>query len=203
MNPRNGFNKALSTLLLASLLMLAGSAVAKRQSPPTWGEVVGGLQMSIYPDQASRADSKPPKFRVELRNVGESDLILNLGMMLANGKKQYPNAVVLTLIDAQGKSRRLDLREPFAIGGRVDPLVLPIPAGATFSVPVDLGKYWAAASKEFDYKLKPGSYLVEAQFTGKGVSQQEANLDVKGIALMPYWTGTVTSNRQQFEVAGQ
>jgi hypothetical protein len=203
MNPRNGFNKALSTLLLASLLMLAGSAVAKRQSPPTWGEVVGGLQMSIYPDQASRADSKPPKFRVELRNVGESDLILNLGMMLANGKKQYPNAVVLTLIDAQGKSRHLDLSEPFSVGGRLDPLVLPLPTGAAFSIPVDLDKYWAPASKEFDFKLKPGSYLLEAQFTGRGVSQQEANLDVKGIALMPYWRGTVTSNHLQFEVPGQ
>lgn len=200
MSARNGLGKALGTLLLASLLMLAGSAAAKRQSSPTWGNVVGGLQMSIYPGQASRVDSKAPKFRVELRNAGESDLIVNLGITLANGKKQYPNAIVLKLIDAQEKSRRLDLREPFAIGGRVDPIVLPIPAGAVFSILVDLDKYWAAASKEFDYKLKPGSYSLEAQFTGKGVTQQEANLDVKGIALMPYWTGTVTSNRLQFEV---
>src|SRR5271155_4693360 len=200
MSPRNGFNKALSILLIASLLTLAGSAVAKRQSPPTGGEAVGGLQMSIYSDQASRADSKSPKFRVELRNAGESDLILNLGVMLANGKKQYPNAIVFMLIDAQGKSRRLDLREPGLIAGRLDPLVLPLPTGADFSILVDLDKYWAAASKEFDYKLKPGSYSLEAQFTGKGVSQQEANLDVKGIALMPYWTGTVVSNRLQFEV---
>jgi hypothetical protein len=203
MNPPNGLNKAFGTVLLASLLTLAGSAVAKRQSPPIWGELVGGLQMSIYPDQALRADSKPPKFRVELRNAGESDLILNLGVMLANGKKQYPNAIILTLIDAQGMSRRLDLREPWFVAGRLDPLVLPLPTGAAFSILVDLDKYWAAASKEFDYKLKPGSYSLEAQFTGKGVSQQEANLDVKGIALMPYWTGTVTSNRQQFEVPNQ
>jgi hypothetical protein len=203
MSPRNGLNKALSILLLASLLTLTGSAVAKWQSPPTWGEVVGGLKMSIYPDQSSGADSKPPKFRVELRNAGESDLILNLGIMLANGKKQYPNAIVLTLVDAQGKSRRFDLREPWFVAGRLDPLVVPLPTGAAFSILVDLDKYWAAASKEFDYKLKPGSYSLEAQFTGKGVSQQEANLDVKGIALMPYWTGMVTSNRQQFEVPSQ
>jgi hypothetical protein len=203
MSLRNGLNKSLSTLLLASLLALAGSAVAKRQSRPTWGEVVGGLQMSIYPDQASRADSKPPKFRVELRNAGESDLILNLGVMLANGKEQYPNAIVLTLIDAEGKSRRLDLREPGFVAGRLDPLVLPLPFGSAFSIPVDLDKYWAAASNEFHYKLKPGSYSLEAQFTGRGVSQREANLDVKGIALMPYWTGMVTSNRQQFEVLSQ
>jgi hypothetical protein len=197
----SGLNKALATLLLASLLTLAGPIVAKRQSPPTWGEVVGGLQMSIYPDQASRADSKLPKFRVELRNVGESDLILNLGIMLANGKKQYPNAIVLTLTDAQGKSRRLDLREPWFVAGRLDPLVLPLPTGAAFSILVDLDKYWAAASKEFDYKLKPGGYSIQAQLTGKGVSQQEANLDVKGIALMPYWKGTASSNQLPFDIS--
>lgn len=203
MSLRYGLNKALGALLLASLPTLAGPTVAKRQNPPTRGEPVGGLQMSIYPDLVSRADSKLPKFRVEFRNAGESDLILNLGTMLANGKKQYPNAIVLTLVDARGKSRRLDLREPWFVAGRVDPLVLPLPTGAAFSILVDLDKYWPAASKEFDYKLKPGSYSIEAQFTGRGVRQQEANLDVKGIALMPYWTGTVTSNRQPFEVPTQ
>ena len=67
-------------------------------------------------------------------------------------------------------------------------------------MPVDLDKYWAAKSKEFEYKLEPGTYSLEAQFSGKTVSQQQANLDVKGIALMPYWTGSVISNRIQFEV---
>jgi hypothetical protein len=67
--------------------------------------------MAIRLDQAEGAQSKAPKFTVELRNAGENDLIFNLGMMLANGKKQYPNAVALTLTDAQGKSRRFDLRE--------------------------------------------------------------------------------------------
>jgi hypothetical protein len=81
----------------------------------------------------------------------------------------------------------------------VDPLIVPIPVGAAFSIPLDLDQYWPAASKEFDYHLKPGSYSLEAQFTGRGVSQQEANLDVKGSALMSYWRGTVTSNRLQFE----
>jgi hypothetical protein len=186
-------------VLLLSFLLLGGSSAALKPSPQTWGDPVDGLQMAISLDQAE-AQSKAPKFKVELLNAGENDLILNLGVMIANGKKQYPNAVVLTLTDAQGKSRRFDLREPWFVVGRVDPFVLPLPTDAAFSILVDLDKYWAAASKEFDYKLKPGSYSIEAQFTGKGVSQQEANLDVKGIALMPYWTGTITSNRLQFEV---
>src|SRR5277367_5583336 len=157
--PKRPCNSCWGVLLL-SFLLLAGSSAALKPSPQTWGDPVNGLQMAISLDQAEGAQSKAPKFKVELHNAGESDLILNLGIMLANGKKQYPNAVVLTLIDAQGKSRQLDLREPFSVGGRLDPLVLPIPAGAAFYIPVDLDKYWAAASKEFDYKLKPGSYLL-------------------------------------------
>jgi len=173
-------HKNLFVVLVASLLLLGGLSAALKPCVETWGEAVSGLQMTIYLDQAESVPSKAPKFRIELRNAGQNDLVVNLGMMLANGKRQYPNAVVLALTDAQGKSRRLDLREPAFIAGRMDPFVLPIPVGATFSIPVDLDKYWAAESKEFDYKLKPGTYLLEAQFTGRGVSRQEANLDVPG-----------------------
>jgi hypothetical protein len=187
-------------VLITCLPLLGASSATLKPNPQTWGDVVNGLQMTIQLDQSEGVQSKAPKFRVAFRNAGERDLILNLGVMLANGKRQYPNAVVLTLTDAQGKSRRLDLREPAAVAGRVDPLVLPVPVGAVFSIPVDLDNYWAAATEEFDYKLKPGNYSLRAQFIGKGVSQQEANLDVKGIALMPYWMGTVTSDRLEFEV---
>jgi hypothetical protein len=196
-------HKNLMLVLIAGLLVLGGLSAALKPSAETWGEAVSGLQMTIYLDRAEGVPSKAPKFRVELRNAAQKDLVVNLGMMLANGKMQYPNALVLILTDAQRKSRRLDLREPSAIAGRVDPFVLPIPIGATFSIPVDLEKYWVAESKEFDYKLKPGTYSLEAQFTGRSVSQQEANLDVKGIALMPYWTGTVASNQLRFEVSSQ
>jgi hypothetical protein len=196
-------HKTLWGVLFTSLLLLGGLSAALKPSPQTWGEALSGLQLTIYLDQVEGVQSKAPKIRAELRNAGENDLILNLGIMFANGKRQYPNAVVLTLTDAQGKSRRLDLRGPSFIAGREDPLVLPLPVGSTFSIPVDLDKYWSAASGEFDYKLKPGTYSLEAQLIGRGVSQQEANLDVKGIALMPYWKGTVTSNQLRFQVPSQ
>jgi hypothetical protein len=201
MNSRNGFNKAFVALMLTSSLILSGSTVGKQSSAPNWGEAVDGLQMSIYAETASRPGSNPPKFRVEFRNTGESDLILRLGVMLANGKRQYPNAVVLSLTDATGTSRQLNLREPFAVAGRLDPFILPMPVGASFSFSVDLDNYWAANSGEFGYKLKPGSYSIQAQLTGKSVSQQDANLDVKGIALIPYWQGAVSSKQLPFNVS--
>jgi len=196
--PKRG-HKNLSIALLASLLSLAGSISAGQQRVHVNRE----LKMNVRLDAAVAGESKAPKFRVELQNAGQDDLILNLGITLANGRKQYPKDIVLLLTDSQGKARRFELREPAYIAGRVDPLIVPLPVGSTFSIPVDLEKYWAAASKEFEYKLKPGMYFLEAQFSGRGLTQSEANLDVKGLALMPYWTGSITSNRLQFEFSGQ
>jgi hypothetical protein len=186
--------------LLVCLVLLSGLSTAWQPSLQVWGRALSGLQMTIYIDQAESTQSKVPKFKVELRNHGETDLVLNFGAMLGNGRKQYPSAVDLSLTDAQGKSRRLDLLLP-SVAGRLDPFVLPLPAGAAFSIPVVLDNYIVA--EDVNYKPRPGTYFLEAQFTGRGVSQQEANLDVKGIALMPYWTSTVASNRVQFEVSRQ
>ena len=170
------------------------------QGPQASNQPSRELEMRVHLDGTTQSQSRAPKFRVELQNVGDHDLILNLGFTLANGRKQYPDAIVLTLIDAHRKARQFDLIGPAAVAGRVDPLIVPLPTGSTFSIPIDLEKYWAAASKEFEYKFQRGTYSLEARFSGKAVSPQEANLDVKGIALMPYWTGTVTSNQVQFEV---
>ena len=170
------------------------------QGPQASSQSSQELEMTVRLDATVDSQSKMPKFRVELRNVGDHDLILNLGFIVANGRKQYPDAIVLTIVDPQGKARQFDLIGPAGVAGRVDPLILPLPGGSTFSFPVDLEKYWPAASKEFEYKLQHGTYSLESQFSGKTVSAQETNLDAKGIALMPYWTGTLTSNRLQFEV---
>jgi hypothetical protein len=207
---RGGLNEASKDSPQESLCYLGGEptvawwlirrAEAKRENLGRGSQRIANDHL---PRSGEDAPSQAPKFRLELRNAGQNDLVVNLGMMLANGKRQYSNAVALTLTDAQGKSRRLDLRAPAMIAGRVDPFVVPIPVDATYSIPVNLDGYWPAASKEFHYKLKPGTYSLEAQFTGRSVSQQEANLDVKGIALMPYWTETVTSNQLRFEVSSQ
>jgi hypothetical protein len=190
------FSLLLTVILFSSaaLSLMAWSKHTTRHEPTS------SLQLSIVRDSSERPAGGAPKFRVELRNTGKDDLILNLGIMLANGRKEYPKAIVLIITDSEGKSRIFDLREPAFVAGRLDPLTLPLPIGATFSLPVDLANYWSAATQEFEYKLR-GSYSIEAKFTGEGVSRQDANLDVKGLALMPYWVGEVTSNRLTLEVA--
>lgn len=88
--------------------------------------------MRIYPDHSGDPPTSTPTFRVELFNSSESDFALNLGLMLANGIKQYPTKILLTVTDAGGKSRQFSLIEPGGIAGRVDALVVPLPAGSTF-----------------------------------------------------------------------
>lgn len=153
----------------------------------------------MYIDQTMVSHSNVPRFRVELRTVGKDDLLLNLGLMLANGGKTIPNKILLTLIDAQGKSIRMNLNEPTVIGGQVEPFILPLPAGATFTLPVDLEELLRRTPPKFDDKLKRGLYAIEAQFTG--VNQQETRNP--NLADKLHWKGTITSTRLQFEIPSQ
>lgn len=184
------FSLLLSVILVSSIALspTARTMRATEDAPRP------GLQLSIVLDSIQPLAGKSPKFNVELRNNGKDDLVLNLGVMLANGRKQYPRAFVLILTDSEGKSRVFNLREPTAVAGRLDPMILPVPIGAAFSLPVDLANYWPAATKEFEYNLR-GNYTIEARFTGEKVP---ATMD---LLLAPYWIGEVTSNRLTFEVS--
>lgn len=183
-------------VLSVSLLLLCMPVTLLKADPSQWGAEINGLKMSISIDALGDSASTTPGFRVELLNSGESDFVLNLGSMLANGDKQYPQAVVLTVTDAAGKSRQFKLIEPAHILGRADPLVVPLPAGSAFSVPVRLDKYFAVTPMEFDYRFKAGAYFIEATF--KGTSAEDF-----AIPGMPYWKGTVVSNLLRFEVPKQ
>jgi hypothetical protein len=141
--------------------------------------------------------SAEPGAMLEVRNAGPKDAVLNLGIMLANGARQYSTAITLVLTDAEGKGHHAELAEPAGVtSGRLDPFIVPLPSGASLKLPVHISKcLWYASGHIEDFEPDPKKhYTVQAQFTGKGVSQAEANLDVKGIALMPYWTGAVVSN---------
>jgi hypothetical protein len=131
--------------------------------------------MRIYVDQGEGGQSKVPKFRVELRNAGEKDLLLNLGIMARGGKQQYPTAVSLILIDARSL-QRLELNRPCqVVDAEKETLYLPLPVGASFSFPVDLDNYWVVTSKESDYKLKPGTYWLAAHLNGFIRKAQRSN----------------------------
>lgn len=154
------------TFSVVTLLLLSGLSLADGPNQVDWGRPVNGLQMRIYVDRITER-YLVPTFRVEMRNVGEKDLLLNLGLMTRNGEQQYPTAVSLTLAGAQGESQRLELKRSLPVGDAgVATLSLPLPVGATYSFPVDLNKYWVTSSTKLAYQLKPGTCHLFAEYLG-------------------------------------
>jgi hypothetical protein len=129
---------------------------------------------------------------VALENVGKSDIVLNLGVLLANGKKQLPTAVRLTLLDAANKKHILK-GNLGGVAGRVDPFVVPLPAGCRYTLPYALGESAEDDQAQRSARLPPGRYRATAEFTGESVTRRGTNRDMTGLALMRYWTGTVSS----------
>jgi hypothetical protein len=108
--------------------------------------------------------------------------------------------VHLILTDPLGQRLSLELQGPAIIAGRVDPLILPLPQGAEFAFPLDLRHYIAPKGGVWTLKLKPGKYLLKAEYKGVAVSRAEANLDMQGMALLPVWTGQMSSQEISFEI---
>jgi len=181
------FHKTTLPFVLAVSLTALNSTVA--QETPN-----GSLQLTIVAVHS--------RFRVELHNQGDHPFVLNLGFMMANGKKQYPDAIRLSLKDSSGKILPLELIGPAINAGRTDPLIVPLPEGATFVLPIDLQNYYSPKAHIWKLNLSPGRYTLNAEYKGEAVSQQqEPNLDMVGIVFMPYWTGAIRSNTLPFTLS--
>jgi len=184
------FLVAVSTLFL----LAAGETQTSIRSDPQASSVE--LKMSIIAITPKKAKGIPI-FRVTLENVGDKDAMLNLGMMLANGRILLPNAIRLILIDLDGKSRELHFSDR-NIAGRADDYVVPLRAGSAYTLRLSLSNFWCPKAKEFRLDLKPGEYRVRSELTGKGARWIKG--DMEGIKLMNFWKGTLQSNVTEFRV---
>jgi len=120
--------------LFAAILLLAGSLSAQEPVPQASldqsmsGKSVDSLQMRLFVDRLETGQAKTPRFRVELRNVGETGLLLDLGTMTPDGARQFPTAVSLLLSDERGETQRLELRAPRQVNGAAKKtFLLPLP----------------------------------------------------------------------------
>lgn len=196
-------------VFVVGLLAFAGSAAAQERYPQLPENGVEPLQTSLHIDNTEAGQFKVPRFRAEFHNAGENDLVLNLGTMSPDGR-QYPTSISLILHNAQGESQRLELKSSRQDGatGNTE-LLLPLPAGARFSLPVDLENYWAPVSKQSAYDLKPGEYSLEAEFVGLVETSDLAQLIRPGLRQVTFDRVigmdplTHVSNKVQFEVASR
>jgi hypothetical protein len=164
-------------------------APAPESAPFAWGRPQNGLRVGFV-----QVGGDTGRLTVALENVGKNDLVVNLGLMLANGRKQYPTALAVVLTDRKGAVRRLRLASPVRVAGRVDPFLVPLPAGCRYSLNFDLSKLTEAAEGLSRAEAPPpGRYPAAVEFVGKAVTRAGTNRDTEGLALMPCWTGTVRS----------
>jgi hypothetical protein len=155
-----------------------------------------GLKMSVSV-MASQKAKGTPLFNVTIENVGDKDVMLNLGMTLHNGEVHLPTEIRLFLTDVGGETKELlfsDKRTVVMIG-RIDDYVVPLRVGSAYTLRLSLADYVYLFGKTMEYRplnLKPGAYHIRAGFTGKGA--QFVNGDMEGIGLMNFWRGTVKSD---------
>jgi hypothetical protein len=179
-------------LALASTLRLSAQTPA---APVVWGSAQDGLRLDIS-SQATTTPSERAGFVVSLQNVGAKDFVLNLGIMLANGRVMFPQAIRLVLTNPDGRSRELKIPQP-RIAGRADDFIVALRRGATYVLPITLDQYWSAETGEYGVKLKSGRHRISARFEGRGAAIP--NVDMRGVTLMNFWLGTVNSGELQFD----
>ena len=182
-------NKTLLTLAVLILAVIAVSgpdASTSSQGTADCGSAIDGVQMCLAASGSN--------LRLAFANVGDRDVTLNLGIMLANRKVQLPTNIAMRLTDAQGKTRLFkfaDKAHAF-VAGRVDDYVVPLRVGSTYSLQLTLDQFWCQETKEFSIPLLSGNNYLTAQF--EGTSAKAVNLDMPGIKLMNFWAGKVESN---------
>jgi hypothetical protein len=175
----------------------AGYAQPWPPVPESWGKEVQGVRISISTTQPSRNGiDKAMALYVAVQNVGDTDVVVNLGHMLANGTVMFPDAMTLTLADPVGISWKLEFsdRRYAGIAGRVDDFTVPLRSGSVYVLRTFLDQ-WTAP------KIAPGRYRVSARLRGEGA--RAINPDTEGIALMNFWKGVAESQAVEFDVSQQ
>jgi hypothetical protein len=115
---------------LAFLCLSAGSFAADYSH---WGEPVAGLRMALSLDGTSPTGERA--LRIAIENQGNRDQLLCIGTII--GGRAYLDKLTPVFESLSGPERKqLRLRDremPGAVGGRIDPLVIALPAGASYS----------------------------------------------------------------------
>ena len=174
--------------IVATLILLT-FVVSASGAPPgdeDCGTAVDGLQMCLATSGSN--------LQLTLRNVGDHDLTLNLGIMLGNGKVQSPTRLAIKFTDAQGNTRLFKFfdKRYSGVAGRVDDYVVPLHIGSTYTFQLALDQFWCQDTAEFSIPLVSGDNYLTAQFEGAGASS--INSDMQGIKFLKFWLGKLSSN---------
>jgi hypothetical protein len=176
------------------------------EAPEKWGAGTNGLQIAIHPVQSTCSSTNDPEFEVAFRNVGTKDIVLNLGITLANGRQDFATAVHLILLNPQGFPSEYDLVGPTAVAGRIDDYTIALQVGAVHVLRFKLSQFRPPQGRRFEIqlqqdlgtRLQQGHYRVAARFDGFDARHRNSGMDWAGWS---FWIGTLQSNYAEFTVA--
>jgi RNA polymerase sigma factor (sigma-70 family) len=157
---------------------------------PAGGKAVGGLRLRLQLPPVEKGQTLPPHFEVVLENVGDRDLNVQLGYSLANGRSHHPAALQLQALSRGNKTRTLKYLQS-GVAGRLDPLVVPLLAGSSYTLRCRFDRFADPDTAE-PIDLTARDYRIAAELVGEPVLK--ANPDLRGLVLMPFWQGKVRSN---------
>ena len=168
-------------------------------TPREWGASREGLRLAIAALAPGPLPSTGATFCVALQNSGDSEFVVNLGIMLGNGME--PSAIRLTLTGPDGTKRELEFFGSGVVAGSLAPYLVAMGSGATYTLRVSLSDYWSLATEEVGIKLPEGSYRLSARFDGRGWPEEKQGSPASDVLSLNYWSGTVQSNVLDFHVS--
>jgi hypothetical protein len=146
------------------------------------------LHLTLMCSQASE-----PTFRLILQNVSTAPAAAVIGGVFGTPKRYLPGRLTFTLSRAGVADTSFDF-DPSIVGevvrccGRVDPWLIPLPAGASYAMVVSIQSRFREA------------FSSPAEVQVRLTTQEFGNLsaDVQGLRFTDVWVGTLTSDRISF-----
>ena len=156
-----------------------------------WGQPADGLRMSLAiprnPDGSRGGD-----LQIALRNIGQRDVLVNLGKII--GARAYPDRILIVPVTLEGHRilRVIHVGGPGAIGGRLDPLVIPLLAGGMYTLRIPAKDYYLLDERESLETFLPRLSALSAEW--EGVAAPNFSTSGAGSPMLPFWAGKLTSN---------
>ena len=154
--------------------------------PGTWGPVDNGLKISA--SLGGKPDS--PEIRVTLKNVGDRDILIPLGVKYGNPHPIFFNVFLKT---ANGESPKVIYTGLGVISGIVEPLTMELRASETYTLPLAVDAYYVLnASEKLATFIKRRCQLWVELDVKENQCPNPATLDPLRRKL-PCWYGKVVS----------
>ena len=181
-------------LSLGCFLACVNVTLGAAGDTPKGGQPLNGLCLRLEVPASSDPKKPPEHFSIVVENVSNRDLNVRLGYSLNNGRSHHPDSLALIARAGGEAPRRLIYFDGRGgIGGRVDPFVVPLPAGASYTLRCPFKNFVDPESLR-PIDLKARDYRITASLTGKPVTENDVTLDTLGQTMIPCWQGAIHSN---------